>query len=767
VSPAPLSFMATAPRGLADLVARELRTVGVTELRERTGGVLFQGTLAQGYAACLWSRVASRVLLQVAQFEAATTEAVYAAVRGVDWGVHIDATKTLACEFTGQHPSITHSHFGALKIKDGICDQLREAGGARPDIDLERPAVRVVAHAQSHGAATRGAATHEDARGTVVSLFIDLAGEGLHRRGYRQRGGEAPLRENLAAGILLRARWAEIAAAGGEFLDPLCGSGTLPIEAAMIAADRAPGLLRDYWGFSGWRGHDALLWQQLLDAARERAQAHSTGSVIIRGSDQDAAVLRNAVVNAQRAGVADWVSFECKPVSAARPVRVATAPVAPATPTAAGLVCTNPPYGARLGDDELARVVHRELGAVLREHFEGWQAAVLTGWAEGARELSLRSTRTHELWNGALPCRLLRFDLARPGARARAEGERAAPDPELVASSGAQMFANRIAKNLRLLGRSARAQQVSCYRLYDADMPEYAFAVDRYEVLEDPTGHVHWYVQEYEAPDTVEPQAVQRRRAEALAALPGAVHSAPGDIHLRTRRRQSGSSQYTRVARQHQYHVVLEDGLKFNVNFGDFLDTGLFLDHRLVRKRLRAAAAGGRFLNLFCYTASASVYAAAGGATHTLSIDMSATYLDWAAQNFRANGMARDSHELLQADCCEWLQSQSAAVASGARGASLGLLWDLIFLDPPTFSNSKRMSGVLDIQRDHSALIEAGMRLLAPGGLLVFSTNAQRFKLDEAPQSRWAVQDVSAATIPFDFKRNARIHRCYELRARD
>jgi 23S rRNA (guanine2445-N2)-methyltransferase / 23S rRNA (guanine2069-N7)-methyltransferase len=721
VNAVPTVFMATAPRGLADLVARELRALGITELLPRTGGVLFRGTLAQGYAACLNSRVASRVLLRVAEFDAATTEAFYAATRAIDWSAHLDPARTLACEFTGAHPTITHSHFGALKLKDGICDQLREACGARPDIELERPAVKVVAHAN----------------GTQLGLYIDLAGEGLHRRGYRQRGGEAPLRENLAAGILLRAGWPAIAAAGGGFLDPMCGSGTLPIEAAMIAADIAPGLRRDYWGFTGWRGHDAALWQQQLEQARARVR--TTLALSIRGSDQDAAVLRNAALNAEGAGVAALLHFECQPVTAARP------------DAASGLLCCNPPYGTRIGDDEQARAAHRELGAVLREHFSGWQAAILTAAPEAARELSLRSHRTHELWNGALACRLLRYDLARPGAPARAPGERPAPDPELVASPGARMFANRIVKNLRLLGRTARQQQVSCYRLYDADMPEYAFAIDRYEVLPDAT--VHLYVQEYAAPDTVDAAAAQRRRAEALAALPGACEVEPANIHLRTRARQRGSSQYTRVAQRQEFMRVEEDGLQFNVNFGDYLDTGLFLDHRLVRQRVRALASGRRFLNLFCYTASATVHAAAGGAAQSLSVDMSATYLEWAARNFRANSLQRESHELLQADCLEWLREARQPI------------WDLILLDPPTFSNSKRMSAVLDTQRDHAALIGQCMRLLAPGGLLLFSTNAQRFRLDESVGERWAVTDISAATIPFDFKRNERIHRCYELRA--
>jgi 23S rRNA (guanine2445-N2)-methyltransferase / 23S rRNA (guanine2069-N7)-methyltransferase len=205
------------------------------------------------------------------------------------------------------------------------------------------------------------------------------------------------------------------------------------------------------------------------------------------------------------------------------------------------------------------------------------------------------------------------------------------------------------------------------------------------------------------------------------------------------------------------YHVVLEDGLKFLVNFDDYLDTGLFLDHRKTRARLRAAAAGKRFLNLFAYTCTATVYAAAGGAVSTTSVDMSNTYLNWAQRNFELNGLGSDRNGLIQADCRVWLEEDAA------RGKER---YDLIFIDPPTFSNSKRMEGVLDVDRDHPALIDGCARLLAPGGLIVFSTNSQRFRLDESLMQRYAVVDISTKTLPHDFERNPRIHRCFEVRAK-
>ena len=728
MSAAEHAFVATVPRGLADLLVLELQSTGAQQARERGAAVIFTGSLEAGYRACLWSRIASRVLLQLTQFQAASADEFYAQVRAFDWSAHIDPTRSIACEFTGSHPSMTHSHYGALRLKDGICDRLRDDTGTRPDVALSRPAVRLHAHAN----------------GTHVTLSLDLAGEGLHRRGYRIEAGEAPLRENLAAGVLLRARWPEAAVHGAEFLDPMCGSGTLAIEAAMIAAHRAPGLQREYFGFLGWKGHDAALWQRLTTEAAELASPAIAS--IIRGSDIDQRALDMAAANAGRAGVATVIRLE----------RSAVAGVRPAT-DAPGLICTNPPYGERLGDELQARTVFAGLGQTLREHFAGWDAAILTASPDTARELRLRSYRVHELWNGAIAVRLLRIDLGAPGAQ-NVEARRQQQQAEAAASPGGQMFANRLDKNLRRLAKLAQRAQVSCYRLYDADMPEYSFAIDRYAVAA--TAEVHLHVQEYAAPSTVDVEAARRRRREVLASLPGVLQIPPERIHLRLRTRQSGSGQYQRQRAltgsnaDERRLTVEEGGLKFLVNLDDYLDTGLFLDHRLTRQRLRELAPGARFLNLFCYTSSATVYAASGGARSSVSVDLSGNYLDWAAGNFKLNGLDPAHHRLERADCRQWLREADAHAP-----------FDLIFLDPPTFSNSKRMQGVLDVQRDHPELIELCLRLLAPGGVLLFSTNAQRFRPDPVLLQRWQVRDISARMLPFDFERNPRIHRCFEINA--
>jgi 23S rRNA (guanine2445-N2)-methyltransferase / 23S rRNA (guanine2069-N7)-methyltransferase len=731
-----MQFRASAPRGLCELLARELIEFGATKVRELSASVSFCGSLETAYRACLWSRTANRVFLELAQFRAVDADAFYAGARQIDWSAHIGRGATLACDFTGHHPALHHSHFAALKLKDAICDELRTRAGYRPDVATERPSVRVHAHAQ----------------GTAVTLSLDFAGESLHRRGYRSEGGEAPLKENLAAGILLRCGWPGLAAGGAEFFDPLCGSGTIVIEAAMISADMAPGASREYFGFLGWSQHDAALWLRLRAEARARSRAGGGATLVIRGQDKDATAVRNAFANASRAGVATLVRFAQATLQDAAPVR-------PAATDAVGLLCTNPPYGVRLENRTAARNIHSDLGQILRERFCGWQAAVLTEPQCGL-ELGIRAYRTHVIWNGALECRLLRLKITPQSTTATTRRSCGAQfDASLRSTPGAQMFANRLAKNVKRLGRWARSAQVSCYRLYDADMPEYAVAIDLYQTV--PDGLTWLYVQEYAAPATVDPQAAKRRRNEALAVL-SEVCAVPAErIRVRLRRKTKRGEQYGKLGEQYgklgeqsTFHIVEEGWLRFRVNFDDYLDTGLFLDQRMTRARLRHAAADKRFLNLFAYSGSATVYAAAARAYSTTSVDLSRTYLGWAQLNLALNGFESPKHLLVRADCREWLM-----MAFRRREQ-----FDLIFLDPPTFSNSKNMQSALDICRDHSTLLDACAVLLAPDGLLVFSTNAQRFKLDEALRQRFAIKDISAETLPSDFERNPKIHRCFELR---
>ncbi len=720
------AFFVTAATGTADLLAAELAALGAVA-RESQGGAACDGTLADAYRACLWSRVGLRVLWRLAEFPVAGADALYAGVRDVDWAAQLGAGDTLAVDFSGGVPGVEHTQYGAQRVKDAIVDQFRERTGTRPSVDRAAPMLRINVHA---------------ARGRAV-VAIDLSGDSLHRRGYRGGQGAAPLKENLAAAILLRAGWPSNAEAGGSFVDPLCGSGTLPIEAAMIAAGIAPGLQRERFGFHGWRQHDDAAWRAIRQDAALRAAPAALAHGRIRGYDRDPLVLREAAANAVRAGLAGRILFErCE---------LANLPAAPAR---AGLVAANPPYGERIGESEALRGLYATLGERLRSGYRGWEAAVFTGNPPLGRELGIHARRTHRMMNGPIECRLLRlsiepseFVVAREPGRppvVNAEAARARP--------GAQMFANRLRKNLKALSSWARREAVSCYRLYDADMPEYAFAVDLYQ--SDPAGSAgRWlYVQEYAPPATVDRARARARREEAISVLPEATGLAPESIYWRTRRQQKGASQYESLDDRGERVLVEEGGLKFLVNFTDYLDTGLFLDHRLTRARIRDAARGRRFLNLFCYTGAATVCAAAGGAAATTSVDLSRTYLDWARRNLEVNGLRGDAHRLVQADCLQWLAEDD------------GVRYGLIFLDPPTFSNSKRMQDEFDVQRDHVGLIRAALCRLAPDGLLLFSTNFRKFRLDTGALADLAPRDITRQTIPRDYARDARVHSCFEIR---
>lgn len=724
----------TCPKGLESLLAEEARGLGLEEVREHTSAIRGSADMETAYRLCLWSRLGNRVLLVLKRFNMKNADDLYDGVHEVEWQDHLEASGSLAVEFSGHGSGIDNTHFGALKVKDAIVDKLRTRDGERPSVDKLNPDLRV------HLRLDRGEAI----------LSLDLSGHSLHQRGYRLQQGAAPLKENLAAAVLIRAGWPRIAAEGGALADPMCGVGTFLVEAAMIAADIAPNLKRERWGFSAWLGHVPALWRKLHDEAQARAQAGLARPPLwIRGYEADPRLIQPGRNNVERAGLSDWVkiyqgevgSFEPRPDQNQK-----------------GLVICNPPYGERLGDEASLLYLYQNLGERLRQSCLNWEAAVFTGAPDLGKRMGIRSHKQYAFWNGALPCKLLLIkvqpDQFVTGERRQPERDAQGNDtPRSAAavaseparlSEGGQMFANRLQKNLKQLGKWAKREQVSCYRLYDADMPEYALAIDLYQ---------DWvHVQEYAAPRSVDPEKAQARLFDALAAIPQALGIDQSRVVVKRRERQSGTRQYERQSTQGQFMEVREGGVKLLVNLTDYLDTGLFLDHRPMRMRIQREAAGKRFLNLFCYTATATVHAAKGGARSTTSVDLSRTYLDWARRNLSLNGFS-DKNRLEQGDVMAWLQA--------CRDE-----FDLIFIDPPTFSNSKRMEGVFDVQRDHVELLDLAIARLAPGGVLYFSNNFRKFQLDERLAERYAVEEISAQTLDPDFARNSKIHRAWRIQAR-
>jgi 23S rRNA (guanine2445-N2)-methyltransferase / 23S rRNA (guanine2069-N7)-methyltransferase len=712
-------------------------------VRPFRSGVAFAGDLGTGLRACLWSRVASRVLLQLAEVAAASSEALYEGVLAIPWEDHISPDGTLAVDATGLNDALRDTRFIAVRVKDAVVDRLRDRFGRRPSVNAADPDVRI----------------NVALRGSKAAISIDLAGEPLHRRGYRTAGVQAaaPLKENLAAAVVMLAGWRAIAEEGGAFCDPLCGSGTLAIEAALLAGDAAPGLLRARWGFDRWLGGDPAVWDALLDDADARAEKGRSAIPPVLASDADAAVLAIAEACVRSAGLAGAVRLE----------RRALADAAPPDGGGHGLVCCNPPYGERLGDRETLATLHRELGSALRGPFAACDAAILTADEALDADLGLRAGQSYDLFNGAIPTKLWLFSAGerklapagRPAAVRRDRDARpvasaapaALPAPEVDATA----FRNRLDKMARHVGKWARKSGVNCYRVYDADLPDFAIAVDVYLGAGPDAGRRFAHVAEYAPPAEIEPALAAARLDAALDVIGELLEVSEADLFVKRRERQRGSTQYGRLGSLHAVHQVEESGLRFEVNLSDYLDTGLFLDHRPVRAMIRELAGGTRFLNLFAYTGTATVYAAAGGAASTTTVDLSATYLEWAGRNMALNGLNAPSHVRERADVLEWL---SSARESQER-------YDLIFCDPPTFSTSKRMDDTFDVQRDHVRLILGASELLSEEGTLLFSCNRRGFRLDSETlgEAGLVARDITAQTIPKDFERTPKVHAVWRI----
>ncbi|MFA6053259.1 MAG: bifunctional 23S rRNA (guanine(2069)-N(7))-methyltransferase RlmK/23S rRNA (guanine(2445)-N(2))-methyltransferase RlmL [Methylobacter sp.] len=777
-------LFATTPKAMETILTDELRALGVNNIKATMAGVAFQGDLETAYRACLWSRTANRILLVLSSFEVKTQEDLYNGVQKINWFEHINPEDSFAVSFSAKNSAaINNTHFGALKVKDAIVDQMRAKFQKRPSIDTEQPNIRINVYLN----------------GETAQLSLDLSGESLHRRGYRDVNIKAPMKENLAAAMLLRSGWPQIAKQQGSLIDPMCGSGTLLLEGAMIAADYAPGLLRDYFGFTGWKKHDAECWKKLRAEAEQRKKTGLEKLPVIVGFDQNRHTVNTALAHIANAGLQNKIHVERRDIEDAEP----------AESWKPGLLICNPPYGERLGDEPETAELYKKFGETLKAHFIGWKAAMIISNPELGFRLGIRSQKPITLFNGALECKLLRMDIEESNffiPKARTQEERIArvteiskaqqpkivsdlssvkPSPEgegwvrenqnkeksliesrhpsllpegegaatlkstvYTSEPGAEMFANRLKKNLKKLSKWAKQNHVTCYRVYDADLPEYAVAVDIYQ------GAQTWVnVQEYEPPKSIDQHKADQRLAGLLAEIPRVLGVNPDQVFLKIRRKQKSTDQYEKHGDQGRFHIVEEGGCKLQVNFEDYLDTGLFLDHRPIRLLIQKQAKGKSFLNLFAYTGSATVHAAMGGAKSTTTVDMSNTYINWAKKNLALN-TTQGQHEFIQADCLEWLENEAKQP---------GKHYDLIFLDPPTFSNSKRMDDVFDIQTDHVQLINNAISLLSPGGVLYFSTNFRRFKIDKQALSEYIVEDISAATIPEDFARNPKIHYCWRI----
>ncbi len=721
-------FFATCAKNLEGLLREELLALGAQQVKETVAGVYFEGETELAYKVCLWSRLANHVLLQLAQFEAADADALYQAMQTIDWAEHLDVDGTLCIDVSGHHSGINNSLFIAQRAKDAIVDQFRDRTGRRPSVETFRPSISLNLHTD----------------GILCTLNLNLSGESLHRRGYRLEAGRAPLKETLAAAILLRAGWLkQLALPHATLLDPMCGTGTILVEAALMAFDIAPGLQRDYFGFFGWQQHRPAMWQRLMEEAEQRKTVGlSRQNVTILGSDNHPHAISKSQENIARADLSDRISVsfvDCTELLKREDI-------------SPGLIVCNPPYGERMNTDDLASLNHlfKGFGEALKQHFVSWQLALFSGAPpECTKAIGIRSKKYYPFFNGLIPCRLFLFDI-QPETFLRHETPEQRQSRQMGVlleqglSPNAEMFANRLMKNVKNLKNWVKREEVSCYRIYDADLPDYAVAVDFYEGK--------WlHVQEYQAPFEIDPKKAKQRLNEVLAVLHRELQIPANQIFLKVRQSQKGSAQYEKLEEQNQYYEITEGKAKLWVNFTDYLDTGIFLDHRILRQKAARASIGKRFLNLFAYTCSASVQAALMGAKAVTSVDLSNTYLEWGQHNFELNGLSILKHPFVQADCLQWLGLTND-------------FYDVIFLNPPTFSNSKRMNTTLDIQRDHVELIHLCMDRLSNEGILYFSCNQKNFKLNKMVLENYSLTNISHLTLPPDFERRANMHHVWEIR---
>ena len=711
-------LFATTARGFEELLKSELTELGAQDAKVVQGGVHYWADDETLYRTLLWSRLSSRILLPIVQAKVFSDLDLYSAVVGVNWLDYFDEKVHFFVDFNGTNQEIRHTQFGAMRVKDGIVDYFERHGRARPNVDKEQPDIRIHAYLN---------------RDDVV-LSLDLSGDALHMRGYREDTGKAPLRETLAAAIVLRSGRQK----GTPLVDPMCGSGTLLIEAAQMEAQIAPQLYRVHWGFDFWQGHNQAAWEKVKEEALALAETEKQreNPPHFYGFDLDHRVLQKAKQNAKNAGVAHLMQWQQGDVAA----------IKNPSPNMAGTVICNPPYGERLGTTPALIALYSVFGQRLKQQFAGWNASIFSGEPSLLDCLRLRSHRQFKAKNGPLDCVQKNYQIAERAEQSAVENTVEFDRTSSVSSEVAVDFANRLQKNIKKIEKWAKQQGLDAYRLYDADLPEYNLAVDRYAD--------HIVMQEYAAPKNIDENKARQRLLDAVNATLNVTGIETNKLILKVRQKQKGTNQYEKLANKGEYFYVNEYGTKLWVNLTDYLDTGLFLDHRLTRKMLGEMAQGKDFLNLFAYTGSATVHAALGKAKSTTTVDMSNTYLNWAEQNLLLNDIEGKQHKLIQADCLQWLEKCDRQ-------------FDLIFVDPPTFSNSKRMEDSWDVQRDHIKLMTNLKRILRPNGTIVFSNNKRGFKMDFAKLEELGLSavEISHKTLPLDFERNKQIHNCWLVQA--
>ncbi len=727
-----MQLIATTAFGLEKLVVRELQSLGYEPRVLRPGRITFEGDAAAICRANLWLRTAERVVVCLGTFAAD------------DFGLLFDGTKALPWEEwippTGAFPIRGRSHKSQLTsvpacqriVNKAIAERLLEAH-------------QVASLPETEGTYAIEVELFEN----EASLLLDTSGVGLHKRGYRKLVAEGQLRETLAAAMVTLSVWNR----DRPMIDPFCGTGTIAIEAALIGRNCAPGLDREF-ASEEWDCLPSEMWHTAREEARDLWKPPLEQKIV--ATDIDPKVLELARFHASRAGVGQDIHFQEQAFGSLSSSREY------------GCMICNPPYGLRVGTESETKQLYQEFPIVLRR-LPTWSHYVLTAEKEFEKIVGQKATRRRKLYNARIECTYFQFLGPKPyqknivpvatPATTPVTSAAASTDPEEPApvfgglheesERQASEFGSRLAKRARHLRRWPTRRGITCYRLYDRDVPDVPLVVDRYEDA--------LHIAEYERPHDRTP-AENADWLDLMAKTASQVLEIDRRrVFVKHRQRQSGASQYSRLSEKQVKMVAKEAGLQFQINMTDYLDTGLFLDHRLTRQRVREEAEGKRFLNLFGYTGAFTVYAAAGGAASTTTVDLSPTYMAWGEENLQLNHLAGPTHQFVTGEARAYLASLPTKP-----------LFDLAVIDPPTFSNTKRTTSSKqeisdwDIQRHYAELLESLALRMSPSGVVYFSTNFRRFKFDEAALPSYQFREISKQTVPEDF-RNQRIHRCWRL----
>ncbi|RIY33183.1 23S rRNA (guanine(2445)-N(2))/(guanine(2069)-N(7))-methyltransferase [Psittacicella hinzii] len=688
------------------------------DIKIKVGGVSAKLELYQAYQFILWSRIASRTLLVLNSTYVEQEFDLYNAVYSQNWLNILHSDFSFKVNFNGSNQFLKNTQFSALRVKDAIVDYYQNKNLPRPNVDTEEPDVLIDCRLHNN----------------QLQIALDLTGS-MNKR-YRSRAGFAPMKETLAANLILRSGWDKTS----PVYNPMCGSGVLAIEACLIALNIAPGLYCNHH-LDYWVGHDLDTWIKINKQAK--ASRVIPKDFKVYASDNDRTVLIVAKQNAEAVGVEDYIEFtNCEVNDLERQEQSST-----------GLVIVNPPYGVRLSNERALYNTYHTLGSRLKSLFPGWIAGVISSSSKLLDVMGLSANRKWNIKNSNLECQYRVYSINTK--------EKAPSKVEI--DDNAQALYNRLNKNASRLKSYLTRNKVENYRLYDADIPEYNVAVDVYTDIED--NKKYYVVQEYAANKNIPLHKAVKRSLQALAMVQKyAEDQVKGQYQPmvidKLRERQKGDAQYNRIRKEGLEFLIDEYGCKFKVNLSDYIDTGIFLDNRELRYFLRSLVIPNKtkFLNLFSYTSTATMHVIKAQAAFTKSVDMSNNYCLWSAKNFKLNNIRPDNHKIVQADVLAWLE---AAQTNNQECNN----YNLIFCDPPTFSNSKRMDGTFDVQRDHIPLIEKIAKLLTSQGQLVFCNNKRGFKLDNQALEDLGLiaQDITQKTMPKDFE-GSKIHQAWLIK---